>query len=69
MNNATQCSCGTWWSDTGRGHTACRVCRATAQLKRKKAALRKPRTPRYPAPGTLEWAEARGGLIGGYETD
>lgn len=36
-----------------------------AQAKR---ARRKPRKARA-VPGSLEWAEARGGLIGGYETD
>jgi hypothetical protein len=63
MNEAKQCACGQWFSDTGRGHTTCKPCRNKP--------VRRPRRlgRRRPVSGSLEWAEQRGGLIGGYETD
>jgi hypothetical protein len=70
VNLAKQCACGQWFSDTGRGHTACKTCRIVAAAKAERRRRRAPRTTtRRATPGTLEWAEARGGLIGGYEED
>jgi hypothetical protein len=52
------------------GDTRNRVERNSAEqvaiAKRERLAKRKARRP---APGSQQWAEERGGLIGGYETD
>lgn len=72
MNEARQCTCGQWFSDTGRGHTTCKTCRtrrpATSVRRRATRATRATRT-HQPAWGSQAWQEARGGLLGGYETD
>ena len=56
MNEARQCACGLWFSDTGRGHTTCKTCRQKPRPK-----TRRPRRgTRQPVPGSAEWAETRG---------
>lgn len=62
-SSVEQCKCGTWFNRHPSGK--CKVCR---YLKPKPRKARRTQQ-RQPAPGSLEWTEARGGLIGGYEED
>jgi len=58
--------CGEWFNVHASG--LCKACRQPGNCEQTTARKSRKRT-RTPAPGSLEWAEARGGLIGGYETD
>lgn len=42
---------------------------ADEEIAKAKQRRRKPRARRQAVPGSLQWAEERGGLIGGYEED
>lgn len=61
--SVSQCKCGTWFNNHESGK--CKVCRQ----RKPKVTRKRGTTERKPVHGSLEWAEQRGGLIGGYEED
>ncbi len=56
--------CGQWFNEHASG--LCKVCRHIKATTPARKARKQTRTPEY---GSQQWAESRGGLIGGYETD
>ena len=65
---AIKCKCETWFNQHATDtDNRCKPCRRKAATKSVRRTQR--RSESRPEFGSAQWAESRGGLIGGYETD